>query len=200
MSDTQSDEEANGEGNLFYEEEWAQLADRVIAEVQKDRAFETDALRVHGVTFLFVRDGCVLLEKCPKKRDVLGVGEWFVPGGKVEPNESLRDTVAREVREELGIEVIHAKPLPLIEGSRVQLFEGSEPSLFLMRPFVVTDYEGSIPQVTVDGGLPLRWVPIAEALESPVRQVAAMVAMAAGYVAQRERLIGKTPAAANEAP
>lgn len=40
-----------------------------------------------------------------KKRGV-GSGQWVGPGGKVEPGESVRECVVREVREEVGIDVL----------------------------------------------------------------------------------------------
>ncbi len=49
------------------------------------------------------KDGKVLLAKRPSK-GLLG-GLWEFPGGKVEPQESLQDCLAREIQEELGVAV-----------------------------------------------------------------------------------------------
>ena len=49
------------------------------------------------------RDGKVLLaQRGPADRLA---GKWEFPGGKIEPGETPEDCLAREIREELGIEV-----------------------------------------------------------------------------------------------
>jgi 8-oxo-dGTP diphosphatase len=52
--------------------------------------------------FVFDRDGRVLLVLRGKAP---GKGLWAVPGGKLEPGETLAQGVAREVREETGLVV-----------------------------------------------------------------------------------------------
>jgi A/G-specific adenine glycosylase len=42
-------------------------------------------------------------------------GYWEFPGGKHEPPETLEQTLVRELREELAIEVDNLEPLPQIE-------------------------------------------------------------------------------------
>jgi 8-oxo-dGTP pyrophosphatase MutT (NUDIX family) len=58
-----------------------------------------------GVAAVIFEEGRVLLQR----RD--DTGRWGLPGGGVEPGESVRQALIREVREETGLEV---EPLRLI--------------------------------------------------------------------------------------
>jgi 8-oxo-dGTP diphosphatase len=57
---------------------------------------------VEVVAAVIERDGYILIgQRKPRGRHGL---KWEFPGGKVEPGEDLRAALARELREELGIE------------------------------------------------------------------------------------------------
>lgn len=64
--------------------------------------------RMHIVLALIHDDGKYLLSKRPK--NVHQAGKWELPGGKREKGETDRETLAREVEEELGAEVLSARP------------------------------------------------------------------------------------------
>ena len=46
-----------------------------------------------------------------RRADAHQGGRWEFPGGKVEPGEGARAALARELREELGVELLSARPL-----------------------------------------------------------------------------------------
>ncbi len=46
------------------------------------------------------------------------VGEWSLPGGRVQPDESLDDAIVREVREETAIDVHVVASLGVVEIAR----------------------------------------------------------------------------------
>ena len=59
--------------------------------------------------------GCVILDKDQRifllHRNKNGLHQWELPGGKVEPNEDIRQTAVRELEEEMGIMVNLVKRL-----------------------------------------------------------------------------------------
>ena len=87
-----------------------------------------------GASGLIVRDGKVLLIRRGKQpyKD-----HWSLPGGGVEPGETIRDTVQREVREETGLEV----DVGLVAGYREEITGPHEHSLVLAFHCTVTGGE-----------------------------------------------------------
>jgi len=79
-------------------------------------------------------------------------GSWEFPGGKRQPGEAALAALARELDEELGIEVLDAEPVLILEhdypDKRVRL------DVWHVRRF------GG--QATAREGQPLRWVTISE--------------------------------------
>ena len=66
----------------------------------------------HLVSYFVVVDGAYLLLV-----DHINAGLWLPTGGHVEPNEHPKDTVIREAREELGLELEFLFPDPLLVTS-----------------------------------------------------------------------------------
>lgn len=58
---------------------------------------------------LFDSSGRVLIAQRPAGKHM--AGGWEFPGGKLEPGEDRFEGLRRELREELGIEALRAKPL-----------------------------------------------------------------------------------------
>ncbi len=93
-------------------------------------------------------DGRVLLAQRPPDRSMAGL--WEFPGGKVEPGERLEDTLIRELREELGIDVTQACLAPLTFSSH-----SYEDFDLLMPLYVCRKWEG---QVNGCEGQEIAWV------------------------------------------
>lgn len=133
--------------------------------------------RVDAVAWLLLNDGCVLLEKCPRNAHWLGLGEWCVPGGKIEADETPEQALRREIAEALPtVKITELRPLPKVEGTSAP---AGGPSISLICPFAIT-VATYAPAASAEG-VPLRWIPVSEALASPVPQVRMIVA-AAGEV------------------
>ena len=61
------------------------------------------------VAALILRDSKILV--CQRRRDDTHSLQWEFPGGKVEPGEIPQDALARELREELGVEATIGREL-----------------------------------------------------------------------------------------
>ena len=83
-----------------------------------------------GVGAVVIRDGKVLLVR--RGKEPLK-GRWLIPGGTVELGETLQDAVAREVREETGIEVSAAEVVLVFD--RIERAEDA-----VTYHYVVVDY------------------------------------------------------------
>lgn len=91
-------------------------------------------------------DGCVLIARRPVEKHAGGF--WEFPGGKVGEGETARAALDRELGEELGIEVLEARPLI---GYRHSYPERD----VVLRVFRVLRYAGK--PVGCEGQ-PLKWV------------------------------------------
>lgn len=77
------------------------------AELRTGRARIGGAVRVAAAVIVRA-DGAVLLAQRPPGKP--WAGYWEFPGGKLEPGESARQALGRELDEELGIRVVRAAP------------------------------------------------------------------------------------------
>lgn len=83
-----------------------------------------------------------------------GAGLWSLPGGRVEPGESDAVALARELREECGLDVV-----PGELAGRVRRPAG-DGAVFDIRDYTATVTGGSL--TPGDDAADARWVPIAE--------------------------------------
>jgi mutator protein MutT len=71
---------------------------------------EQGARAIHvAAAVLFDRQGRVLIAQRPAGKHLAGC--WEFPGGKVEPGETRAGALARELKEELGVDIEHPRPL-----------------------------------------------------------------------------------------
>ena len=82
-------------------------------------------------------------------------GLWEFPGGKIEPNESAQQALARELNEELGIEVSASHPL-------IRIHHQYTDKSVLLDVWVVTHFTGEARGLE---GQPIQWVAPAKLTE-----------------------------------
>ena len=106
-----------------------------------------------------VKKGKILLQL--KKTGKFGEGKWNGPGGKLDPGESPRQGVIREVKEETGLTILD----PLLKGE-INFYFGNKPKPdWTTYIFLVTQFTGEM-KPNEEGGL--QWFSIEEI---PYRQM-----------------------------
>jgi 8-oxo-dGTP pyrophosphatase MutT (NUDIX family) len=108
---------------------------------------------------LIRREGEVLLVHQYRSQDPYP--NWFLPGGRVEPGEFLSEGLAREVREEAGLQLARIGQLAYVTDA----VDAVEPSRSIAFVFEVDEWSGTPHCDDPDGVVSdVRWFPLAEAL------------------------------------
>ncbi|WP_144873773.1 8-oxo-dGTP diphosphatase MutT, partial [Hyella patelloides] len=66
-----------------------------------------------GVGIIHNERGQILIDRRLAEGEMGGL--WEFPGGKIEPNETIKECIKREIKEELGIEILVRESLITIE-------------------------------------------------------------------------------------
>lgn len=131
---------------------------------------------LHRVAFGVLVDGerVLLCHRHPMRR--LFPNVWDLPGGHIEDGEDPKDTVLRELAEELGVRGTQCAPL-----STVVEVPGAE-----THAFVISAWEGDPVNMAPDEHDEVRWVNLSElvGLELAVPEVATLAAEAVAVVSR----------------
>jgi 8-oxo-dGTP diphosphatase len=122
-------------------------------------------LPVLGVSAVVVHDGDLLLVQRGHRPHL---GEWALPGGRVEGGELLVEAVVRELREETGLEGACGELVGWSEsfGDALTGDDDAADTHFVVLAFEVTVLDRRDPQPGDDADA-ARWVPLSEVGELP---------------------------------
>lgn len=82
--------------------------------------------RFSAVGMIRNEKGEYLICEMPEDRGVFP-GQWAIPGGKIEKNETMVEGLKREVREEVGLELEEVEPWYFRDDVRVKIKPGEKP-------------------------------------------------------------------------
>jgi len=91
---------------------------------------------------VFIKDNKILLEKRKDTEDNYA-GLWAFPGGHKEANESIVETLRREMKEELGIEIIEHEFIDSIED-----LDPTSKEIYTHNAFLCKNWTGDIKETT----------------------------------------------------
>ncbi|RSS36435.1 NUDIX domain-containing protein [Streptomyces sp. WAC05858] len=108
----------------------------------------------NGTNIILVNDyGAVLLYLRDDKPSIPFPGQWCLPGGYLETNETPEDCIRREIQEELGVMLTASEIHPYCSAVR---FYGTEHTFWAKAVF-------RIEEIVLTEGQDLRWFTPAEA-------------------------------------
>lgn len=77
-------------------------------------------------------EGQYLICKMPPNRGVYP-GQWALPGGGIEPQEQMYEALNREIKEELGINIIKATPWTFCDDIRTKIYpDASQEQVYMI--------------------------------------------------------------------
>lgn len=116
------------------------------------------------VVFIFIDKNRVLLEKRPETDEYYPEG-WIFPGERVEESDlNIINSLIREVREEFGVIPLWFTELPQTRPMLSPLGQ-------VMHPFVVSIWDGDIPEKILDNDHEISWHELEEVTNSPIHSV-----------------------------
>ncbi|MFE4617041.1 MULTISPECIES: NUDIX hydrolase [Streptomyces] len=122
-----------------------------------------------------VEDDRLLLIRLSDASPVFTPGLWHMPGGGIDPGEQPVEALARELREETGLELADARLL----DARTYAVRRDGVSWSLTALFYVVALKGGVPAVSeIDGSTDaVAWIPLADLQDHTVLSPAAADAL-----------------------